>query len=125
MLSALFSKAGLPVLLSVVSSVLSAIDNQQAREAVNVLSKVDEALKSGEITSAQVTEANRHTEEMARMEIKNYETIIEEINKSFRGEVSSSDAYVRRMRPTFGYMMAFTWAAQMMAIAYVIVFNTA
>lgn len=28
------------------------------------------------------------------------------------------------MRPTFGYLMAFTWAAQMFAIAYVIVFRT-
>ena len=29
------------------------------------------------------------------------------------------------MRPTFGYMMALTWAAQMLAVAYVIVFDTA
>jgi cobalamin synthase len=28
--------------------------------------------------------------------------------------------YVRRMRPTFGYIMAVTWAAQMLAIAFVI-----
>ena len=27
------------------------------------------------------------------------------------------DAYVRRMRPTFGYIMALTWLAQMGAIA--------
>lgn len=32
---------------------------------------------------------------------------------------------MRRMRPTFGYLMAVTWAAQMLAIAYVIVFETA
>ncbi len=29
------------------------------------------------------------------------------------------------MRPTFGYLMALTWAAQMFGIAYVIVFDTA
>jgi biotin transporter BioY len=28
------------------------------------------------------------------------------------------------MRPTFGYIIAMTWAAQMFAIAYVIVFET-
>ena len=28
------------------------------------------------------------------------------------------------MRPTFGYLMAVTWAAQMLALAYVIVFET-
>jgi hypothetical protein len=125
MLSALFSKAGLPVLLSLVTSVLNTIDNTQAREAAEVLSKVDEALKSGAITSEQVAEANRHAEEMARAEIENYQSILREVNDSFRGEVASGDAYVRRMRPTFGYMMAITWAAQMMAIAYVIVFDTA
>jgi hypothetical protein len=28
------------------------------------------------------------------------------------------------MRPTFGYLIAITWAAQMLALAYVIVFET-
>ena len=37
MLSVLFSKTGLPVLLSVAASVLGAIDNAQAREAAGVL----------------------------------------------------------------------------------------
>jgi biotin transporter BioY len=32
--------------------------------------------------------------------------------------------YVRRMRPTFGYLMAFTWAAQMLGLAYVLTFET-
>ena len=36
-------------------------------------------------------------------------------------ERTSEDAYVSRMRPTFGYVMALTWLAQMGAIAWVIV----
>jgi hypothetical protein len=28
------------------------------------------------------------------------------------------------MRPTFGYLMALTWAAQMFAIAFIMVFET-
>lgn len=48
-----------------------------------------------------------------------------EINGTIRTEVASTDAYVRRMRPTFGYLMALTWAAQMVAIAYVIVADPA
>lgn len=36
--------------------------------------------------------------------------------------MSSGDWYVRRMRPTFGYLMAITWACQMLALAYTIVF---
>jgi hypothetical protein len=31
------------------------------------------------------------------------------------------DAYITRMRPTFGYVMALTWLVQMSAIAWVIV----
>lgn len=29
------------------------------------------------------------------------------------------------MRPTFGYLMALTWAAQMFGVAYIMVFRTA
>lgn len=34
------------------------------------------------------------------------------------------DRYTRLMRPTFGYVVAFSWAAQMLAVAYVILFKT-
>ena len=49
---------------------------------------------------------------------------LEAINATMRKEYSSNDPYVRRMRPTFGYIMAATWLAQMMAVAYVIAFDT-
>ena len=61
----------------------------------------------------------------AEMKMSEQQMAYQQINESLRAEVASSDAYVRRMRPTFGYLMAFTWAAQMFAIAYVIVFKTA
>ncbi len=47
-----------------------------------------------------------------------------EINQTIRAEAASSDIYVRRMRPTFGYLMAVTWAAQMLGIAYIMIFET-
>lgn len=125
MLSSLLSKAGLPVLLSIVSSVLSTIDNTHAKEAAKVLDRVDEALKAGQISLEQVTEANRHIEEISKTKLAHDLEILREVNQSARGESMSADPYVRRMRPTFGYMMALTWAAQMLAIAYVIVFDTA
>lgn len=56
--------------------------------------------------------------------MQNYQTTLTEINKSLRAEIASEDPYVRRMRPTFGYLMALTWAAQMFGIAYVIMFDT-
>ena len=43
------------------------------------------------------------------------------VNDTSRMEAASEDAYVRRMRPTFGYVMAMTWAAQMAAITWAIV----
>ncbi len=36
-------------------------------------------------------------------------------------KAASEDANVRRMRPTFGYVMAATWAAQMGAVAWVVI----
>lgn len=39
------------------------------------------------------------------------------INTTIRKEVASNDAFVRRMRPTFGYVLAITWGVQMTAIA--------
>lgn len=46
---------------------------------------------------------------------------LRDVNKQMAVEVNSGDAYVRRMRPTFGYIMAFSWLVQMGAISWVIV----
>ena len=32
--------------------------------------------------------------------------------------------YARLMRPTFGYVVAFSWGVQMLAVAFVILFRT-
>lgn len=124
MISSLLANIGLPVLVAIVGGALGAIDNPVAKTASKALEKVDEALKAGQITPEQLEEANRHTEKMAEMEMENYQVTLSEINQSLRAEVASDDKYVRRMRPTFGYLMAFTWAAQMFGIAYVIMFDT-
>ena len=44
-----------------------------------------------------------------------------EINATIRAEAASSDKYVSRWRPTFGYAMAATWTAQMGAVSWVII----
>ncbi|MGB1077716.1 MAG: 3TM-type holin, partial [Bdellovibrionales bacterium] len=79
----------------------------------------------GQITPEQMERANAHVEKMAELELSERKVALEQINESLRAEVSSQDSYVRRMRPTFGYLIAVTWAAQMLALAYVIVFETA
>ena len=58
------------------------------------------------------------------MQSEEFKVTLSEINQTIRAEVASQDKYVRRMRPTFGYLMALTWAAQMFGIAYIIIFDT-
>ncbi len=95
------------------------------RGAAEALDKVDDALKSGAIQTEQIVEANRHIEELTKLETENSRLTLSEINQTIRAEVESQDKFVRRMRPTFGYLMALTWAAQMFGIAYIIIFDTA
>lgn len=125
MLSSLISKIGLPVLISIVREALSDIDSPVTKGAAKALQDVDEALKAGLISQEQIIEANRHAEEMARLKSAEYKAAIRQVNQSLRAEIASQDKYISRMRPTFGYLMALTWAAQMFGIAYVIIFDTA
>lgn len=125
MVSGLLSKIGLPVLVNVVAEALGSVDTPVTKGAAKALREVDEAIRRGQITPEQMAEANRHAEKMSEMELAERAANIGEINKSLRAEIASEDKFVRRMRPTFGYLMALTWAAQMMGVAYVIVFDTA
>jgi hypothetical protein len=122
MLTTILSKIGLPLLIEFVAKALSKIDNPIAKSAGEALEEVDQALSKGLITPEQLAEAHRHAEVMAQMRVAEVEARLRQVNESLRAEISSTDKYVRRMRPTFGYIMALTWAAQMFGLAYVIVF---
>ena len=124
MLSSILSQIGFSLLIEFVAQGLGRIKHPAATVAREALSQVEEAIKTGGIDSASVMEANRHAEEMARINLKQYETSMVQINESMRAEILSQDQYVRRMRPTFGYLMAITWAMQMGGLSYVIVFHT-
>lgn len=125
MLESLISKIGLPTLINILSQALGSVDHPISKTASEALSQFDQELKAGRISQEQLVEANRHAEEIAKLKSKDLQKSMMETNKSLRTELASSDKYVRRMRPTFGYMMALTWAAQMFGIAYVIIFKTA
>ena len=120
MLEMILARLGLPFLISTISKALGKLDNQTAKTASDSLKKVEEAIEKGSISVEQAAEANRHVEELVALETEK----LKEINTSLRAEVASNDPYVRRMRPTFGYLMALTWAAQMFAVAYVMVCET-
>ncbi len=124
MISTVLGKIGLPILIEFVAQALGRVDHPVASSAKKALEEVEAALAGGLISNEQMAEANRHAEEMARINMQQYEASLSEINQSLRAEIASNDIYVRRMRPTFGYLMAATWAAQMFGIAYVIIFKT-
>lgn len=121
MLPALLAKIGIPVLLRTVTGALETLDNPAAKAASKTLKQVDQAIQAGRISPEEVREANRHLEAMATLESEESREAIRQINESLRAEIASQDPYVRRMRPTFGYIIAATWAAQMLAIAFVII----
>jgi hypothetical protein len=124
MVAPLIAKIGLPILIELVSGALRRVDHEAAQSASRALDELESALAGGMISDSQMAEANRHAEAMAALKQKEFESSLSEVNQSLRAEVGSSDVYVRRMRPTFGYLMALTWAAQMFGLAYVVVFET-
>ncbi len=123
-IAAIIAQIGVPVLAKTLGSSLKKIDNSIARTASEALDNLDEIFKNGKISPEQIEELNRHTEKMAEIMIQEKNITLYEINKSLRKEISSDDAYVRRMRPTFGYLMAITWSIQMISLAYIIIFET-
>lgn len=125
MLTTLLSQIGLPAIFSIVSGLLEKLDDPVAKGASEALQKVDTAIRNGKITDRQMQSLNNHTKKMAELKLQEYEVNLSEINKTIRTEIASQDKYVRRMRPTFGYIVALSWAAQMFGIAYIIIFDTA
>lgn len=117
-------QAGIPAIIKGLAEGLKSLNTPAARGASSALDSLLDAFGKGEISPEQLTELNRHVEKMQELESSERKDSIAQINESLRAEVASTDPYVRRMRPTFGYIIAMTWAAQMFAIAYVIVFET-
>lgn len=124
MLETILARIGLPILVTFLSEALKEIDTPVTKGAAKALDQVDDALKAGAISAENLEEANRHIEKLAQLESEELRASLSEVNQTIRSEIASQDQYVRRMRPTFGYLMALTWAAQMLGIAYVIIFDT-
>lgn len=116
--------AGIPALIAGLAELLKNVNHPAAKGAGAALDTVSEAMVAGQIAPEQLGEMNRHLEKLAEMEASERSNTITEVNTSLRAEVTSTDPYVRRMRPTFGYLIALTWTAQMFAVAYVIAFDT-
>lgn len=116
MLPALLTHIGLPLLSTLIGESLGAIDTPATKAAAKALQNV----KFEKLSAEEIREANRHAEQILALKLKEDSARLAEINASLRAEIASEDIYVRRMRPTFGYLMALSWAAQMLGLAYII-----
>lgn len=108
MIPTLLAQIGLPLLVKAVQSGLRAAKHPAAKVAVDALAEVDTAIKRAEISPENMAAAHRHIETMRGFDRDEFKTLIEQVNTSLRTEVAADDIYVRRMRPTFGYIMAIT-----------------
>lgn len=83
---------------------------------------VAQALKTDPQAALKLQELERtHQRELERMHLEAETARLSEINQTMRTEASANDGYVRRWRPTFGYMVALTWMIQSIAIAWAMV----
>lgn len=123
MLPALIAQIGIPAILELIGKGLDKVDNPVVKQASTAIKDASRTLGAPTVSIEHLVEANRHIETLAAQENARETTQLTQINESLRAEVTSNDWYVRRMRPTFGYLMALTWAAQMGALAYSIVFK--
>jgi hypothetical protein len=120
----ILAQFGLPVLVEMAGGLLRSIAHPSAQNAADALYGLEEAIKNGALSEDELREANRHVEEMAKIQMQQQSALSSEVNQSMRAEIKSEDAYIRRMRPTFGYVMALSWAAQMLGVAYIMIFKT-
>lgn len=121
----IIAQLAVPAVIEAIKTGLSTLDHPAAKGAVDAISTLQNAVTSGGITTDQLAAAQAHIERMAAMAATQNSNIITQTNESLRAEIASNDPYVRRMRPTFGYMMAATWGAQMFALAYLIITDPA
>lgn len=63
---------------------------------------------------------NEHQRELRRMVLEAETARLGEINETYRKEIGSEDAFVRRARPMFLYVVAFSVAVEVLIAVYVI-----
>ena len=79
----------------------------------NTPDAVAEALKVDPEALAKIKQAEiENATELKRIILENETKQLAEINATYRTELASNDPYVRRMRPTFGYVLAGTLVLQ-------------
>ena len=91
----------------------------QALGAGNDPGEVGEILKSDPAAYERIKRLEQeHERELKAMMLEAETAKLGQVNKTMRAEAASNDGYVRRWRPTFGYLAAISWALQSVAIAW-------
>lgn len=121
----IIAQVGLPALIKGLAEGLSNVKTPVAQGASAALDQLSASFGTPQMSGADVAELNRHLEKMSELDAAHDASMVTQVNESLRAESASTDPYVRRMRPTFGYIIAATWGAQMLALAYIIIFDTA
>lgn len=119
------------LLAKFVPSIVGWISGDDAEEKTNkvvdVVKKVTGVDEPNEAIS--MVEANPELRAELQKEILNVQLEhereltkrLETINATMRAEYTSNDKFVSRWRPTFGYIVSFTWGVQMLSLSVLIV----
>jgi hypothetical protein len=121
MLPALLAEVGLPLLLRVAGAGLGRLETEAAKSAATAIDAVGRELTATRVPPDQMAAALRAVEETARAESRADARVLAAVNRTIRAESASADPYVRRWRPTFGYVVAAAWGSQMAALSWAIV----
>jgi hypothetical protein len=102
---------------SMISSVLG-VDNDP--------DNVKKALEADPSLLLQLRQAEiQQQTELQRMVVESETKILTQVNETMRAELASGDRFKSYWRPLFGYVMALTWGAMMLATTYQILFRPA
>ncbi len=114
MIETIVSSLGLTGLSQILSRAFKQIDHPLTSQAAQALTEVETALQNNTLPIKD--------REFLQNFLKTETDILAQINQTFQAEIITTDGYVRRWRPTFGYAVAVSWFVVMMAIAYSIIF---
>jgi hypothetical protein len=108
----LFGRDDVAKVAGVVADAAQAMTGQSDQDGIVAAIEADPALALKLANIAAEAELGLERERSRQLEI---------VNTTMQTEAKSNDVYVRRMRPTFGYVMAATWAVQMGATSWAVI----
>lgn len=112
----LFGRDDVAKVADVVADSAQALTGQSDQDSIVAAIQADPALALKLANIAAEAELGLERERSRQLEIQ---------HATIQAEAKSNDAFVRRMRPFFGYTMAVTWGFQMAAASWVIVTDPA